>query len=45
MIRWKSQDARLFSWRPENVNLETGGLNCKLDGLGGIDVVFFVLCL
>ena len=28
--------------RPKNVNFETWGLNCKLDGLGGIDVVFFV---
>ena len=42
MIGGKSQDPRLFSWRPENVNFETWGLNCKLDGLGGIDVVFFV---
>ena len=38
IIREKSQDA----WRPKNVNFETWGLNCKLDGLGGIDVVFFV---
>ena len=45
MIRETSQEARPYSWRPENVNFETWGLNCKLDGLGGIDGVFFVLCL
>ncbi len=45
MIRETSQEARPSSWRPENVNFETWGLNCKLDGLGGIDGVFFVLCL
>ena len=45
MIRETSKEARPFSRRPENVNFETWGLNCKLDGLGGIDGVFFVLCL